>query len=248
MYLLFEHKSSYDAMVHLQILNYMQQTWRRDVGSKKGSKVKLCPILPILFYHGPNRSIDPGFHSLLSAAINKANQRHQPDFDLIVYNLSQLSDARIGGSMDVQAALLSLKHARDNLSHLLAQLNRLANQGDVLLIHNPRFRQIELYILSAAGLTNRELQEKIQAEVTNPVLQEAFMSTAQLLIQEGLEQGLEKGVQKGLEQGLQKGRLEEALLVAKRLKAMGMSLEQIAGIVDLPLDELTALLTANPDD
>ena len=78
------------------------------------------------------------------------------------------------------------------------------------------------------------------------------MSTAQLLIQEGLKQGLEKGVQKGLEQGLEqgleKGRLEEALLVAKRLKAMGMSLEQIAGIVDLPLDELTALLAANPDD
>ena len=124
--------------------------------------------------------------------------------------------------------MLSLKHARDNLSHLLAQLNRLANQGEVLLVHNPRFRQIELYILSAAGLTSRELQEKIQAEVTNPVLQEAFMSTAQLLIQEG--------------------RQEEALLVAERLQAMGMSLEQIAGIVDLPLDELTALLTANPDE
>ena len=85
----------------------------------------------------------------------------------------------------------------------MTQLNRLANEGGVLLVHNPRFRQIELYILSAAGLTKRELQEKMEAEVSNPVLQEEFMSTAQLLIQEG--------------------RLEEALLVAKRLKELGMS-------------------------
>ncbi|SIR05412.1 conserved hypothetical protein (putative transposase or invertase), partial [Alkalispirochaeta americana] len=69
-----------------------------------------------------------------------------------------------------------------------------------------------------------------QSEVTDQVLQEDIMSTAQLLKMEGHQEGL------------QEGRQEEALLVARRLLATGMTLEEIAPIVDFPLAELQALL------
>ena len=95
-----------------------------------------------------------------------------------------------------------MKYARRDFSLLLRELNRLAQSGGVLLIRNPRFKLIELYLLHAAGLTQDELKRRIEAEVTDPVLQEDFMSTAQMLKMEGR----------------QEGRQEEALYVARRLR------------------------------
>ncbi|SIQ11441.1 conserved hypothetical protein (putative transposase or invertase) [Alkalispirochaeta americana] len=106
----------------------------------------------------------------------------------------------------------------------------------------PRFRQVLLYLLYAAGLTREELREKIQSEVTDQVLREDIMSTAQLLKMEGHQEGLQEGMQAGIQEGLRKGRQKEALLVARRLLAIGMTLEEIAPIVDFPLAELQALL------
>ncbi|WP_146049539.1 hypothetical protein [Alkalispirochaeta sphaeroplastigenens] len=60
------------------------------------------------------------------------------------------------------------------------------------------------------------------------------MSTAQLLKMEGHQEVLQKG--------LHTGKQEEAVLVTRRLLAKGMTLEEIAPIVDFPLSELRELL------
>jgi len=46
--LLFEHKSFPASYVHLQLLGYMLKIWKKQLKQK----VKMTPIIPIIFYHG----------------------------------------------------------------------------------------------------------------------------------------------------------------------------------------------------
>lgn len=55
---------------------------------------------------------------------------------------------------------------------------------------------------------------------------------------EGYEEGMDKGLAKGMDMGLAKGRSERAKEIAKQLKAMGLTTEQIAQATGLTLDEI----------
>lgn len=56
--------------------------------------------------------------------------------------------------------------------------------------------------------------------------------------EEGMDMGLAKGMDMGLAKGLAKGRSERAKEIAKQLKAMGLTTEQIAQATGLTLDEI----------
>lgn len=56
--------------------------------------------------------------------------------------------------------------------------------------------------------------------------------------EEGMDKGLAKGMDMGLAKGLAKGRSERAKEIAKLLKAMGLTTEQIAQATGLTLDEI----------
>ena len=56
--------------------------------------------------------------------------------------------------------------------------------------------------------------------------------------EEGMDMGLAKGMDMGLAKGLAKGRAERAKEIAKQLKAMGLTTEQIAQATGLTLDEI----------
>ena len=55
---------------------------------------------------------------------------------------------------------------------------------------------------------------------------------------EGYEEGMDMGLAKGMDMGLAKGRSERAKEIAKQLKAMGLTTEQIAQATGLTLDEI----------
>ena len=56
--------------------------------------------------------------------------------------------------------------------------------------------------------------------------------------EEGMDKGLAKGMDMGLAKGLANGRSERAKEIAKQLKAMGLTTEQIAQATGLTLDEI----------
>ena len=65
---------------------------------------------------------------------------------------------------------------------------------------------------------------------------------------QGLEQGREQGLEKGLEQGREQGR-EQGLekgkeIIARNLLGMGMSIEEIAQAVELPVEKIRTLAAA----
>lgn len=56
--------------------------------------------------------------------------------------------------------------------------------------------------------------------------------------EEGMDMGLAKGLAKGLAEGLAKGRSERSKEIAKQMRAMGLTAEQIAQATGLNLDEI----------
>lgn len=55
---------------------------------------------------------------------------------------------------------------------------------------------------------------------------------------EGFEEGRREGIEAGRKEGIEAGREERAIEIARQLKAMGMTDEQIAKATGLPLDKL----------
>ncbi|WP_460058366.1 Rpn family recombination-promoting nuclease/putative transposase, partial [Spirochaeta dissipatitropha] len=105
-----------------------------------GTAVPLRPVLPILFYHGPQRELPDRFSTaMLPPDLHPADLENQPDFSVHVFNLATLPDEKIQGSLELQAALFAMKYARRNFNLLLRKLNELAKNGGLLLIHSPRF-------------------------------------------------------------------------------------------------------------
>jgi hypothetical protein len=60
-------------------------------------------------------------------------------------------------------------------------------------------------------------------------------------MKEGMEKGIKEGIEKGIKEGVNKGQHQKALEIAKALKASGMTIEQIAQLTSLTLDELNKL-------
>ena len=60
-------------------------------------------------------------------------------------------------------------------------------------------------------------------------------------LEEGRAKGLEEGRAEGLEEGRAEGRAEGTLAVARKMKAKGKSLEEIAELTDLPVEDIMEL-------
>ena len=240
-YILYEHKSWRDERALLQLLRYKQQIWQSyAVASEKlcaKSDVKpaalpLSPILPILFYHGVKGRMPERFSELFPPGVPPALLPRQVEFHAVMYNLSTTPKDQITAARDatLQAALLSLKYAREDFDLLLDELCRLARTGGKLFLHSPRYGLIKLYILKAVPLTNDEVRQKIKLKVTDPVMQEDIMlSAAAMFKQEGLEEGRQEGLEKGRQE------------TVERMLAKNLDRQLIAEITQLPLKEIERL-------
>ena len=149
-----------------------------------------------------------------------------------MYNLSTTPKDQITAARDatLQAALLSLKYAREDFDLLLDELCRLARTGGKLFLHSPRYGLIKLYILKAVPLTNDEVRQKIKSKVTDPVMQEDIMLSAAAMFK-----------QEGLEEGLEKGRKETVCETAERMLKENIDKSVVARVTRLSMEEIERL-------
>ncbi len=66
--------------------------------------------------------------------------------------------------------------------------------------------------------------------------------------EQGLEEGLEEGLQQGLQQGYVKGINEKELAVIFRAWKKGMPVEEIADLVDVPVEKVKAVIEELMED
>ena len=194
-YALLEHKSEPERLTVLQLLAYLVRIWEKLI--RDG--LPLCPIFPLVVYHGESRWTVARHMSEL-IPVPPALAAYQVQFGFPLLDLSQLSDDDIPGEHLLQSALGLLKYSRssqlpDKLQWILELLG--SSLGD---------QPVEVWI-HAIGVYVMAVNKQIGSEELSKIVQSVFPtqiepgSLADRLLTEGEARGMEKGMEKGILSG-----------------------------------------------
>ncbi len=202
LYFLFEHKSSPDPWIGLQLLRYQVRIWEQH--RKQHPKEKLLPaIIPLVLYHGRQKwKISRNFRSLIVQE-TKDIDPFIPDFKYLLYDLSTLSDKQIKGKVLQRITLLFLKHIFDpdltsKLPEILALLQEVEGKEDILEILEILLRYV---VTATKKFDEHELKEILNQSFIEENIMENFIDK---YIAQGLQKGMQQGIQQGMQQGMYK--------------------------------------------
>ncbi len=135
-----------------------------------------------------------------------------------------------------------MQHVRD--------IEYIKKHFDVFLIHLDNYLKTEegegffqsllVYLLKSKDLKREDLIQVI--EKINQTTLGTGMNVYDYIIEQGVEIGEERGFQKGEAKGFQKGIEKEKIEVILTAYSKGLTLDFIAEIVHLPLEEVKAVI------
>jgi predicted transposase YdaD len=218
-YVLFEHKSAPAPACALQILRYMVLLWEAALG--QGTPYQELPVIvPLVIYHGRRGWNGKTMREMFPDTPPWAD--FVPDYRLLVYDLSHMSEEDIKGDVAARAGMLLLKAmATDKPLPRVAELASLlwcalGPQSAMATIE-----QLFRYVFAVRRDVSRETIEKELSTVTEgeTIMRsfeaDFFPEAYKMGKAEGMEQGLEKGMEKGMEKGQREGEakgIRDALL------------------------------------
>ena len=239
-YTLLEHKSDQEPLTVLQLLAYVVRIWEKLV--RDG--LPLCPIIPLVVYHGESRwTVARRMADLIPAPPALADYQVQFGFPLL--DLSQLSDEQLPGEQLLQSSLGLLKYSRN--SQLPTKLLRILELLRSSLGNQP----IEVWI-HAIGVYVMAVNKQIGSEELSQIVQSVFPtqiepgSLADRLLTQGREEGLEKGIAKGMEKGIEKGLeqgLEQGMEKGMEKGLLGGKIQTLQELLREPISESDELKT-----
>lgn len=191
LYLLFEHKSSPDPWIGLQLLRYLVRIWEQH-RKQYPKKRKLPAIVPLVLYHGRRKwKVSYNFRSLI-AQNDKHLAQYIPDFQYRLYDLSALSDEEIHGEVLERISLLLLKHIfnpdlAEKLPEIIALLQNIESKQNVL-------DMLEILLRYVVKATKRFEEKDICKILNKTSIREDIMQT---FIDKYIEQGKQQGMQQG---------------------------------------------------
>lgn len=126
--------------------------------------------------------------------------------------------------------------------YVLKNLSRLDNQPQSLRdkVFDRLFTQAEIATFTPRELKAYEDSRKAYRDLKN-CLDSAIREGIREGIKEGLEEGLKKGMEEGLKKGLEQGRAEGAIVIAKKMKAMGLDDATIMQATGMSASDLAEL-------
>ena len=197
LYLLYDHKSSPDKWVSIQLLRYIMLIYRKELEQEHPPTI-LPEVFPVVFYHGT----EEWTYSLQCAdSIDALHRAHVPHFEPLLFDLNRIDDKRLLGSVQTVVGLLSLKYIKHRfteelVSYLLKELHRLPRESNFLQ---------EFYMTLIRFKAEEDLQTFLQMarEMNYRDMEEDMKTYGQKLIEEGRVKGLEEGRDKGRVEGLQ---------------------------------------------
>lgn len=244
-YVLFEHKSYKDRLIHLQLLEYMLKIWRlhlKQQKSEKSKKPKRLPIiLPLVIYHGEKAWPYGTRLSDLITGPRDTLATYIPDFAVILSDLTAYSDDEIRGTILSRVVLLLFKHIfdpdpRQKLPEIFSLVGELLKQVSGL-----RYLEIILrYVCSATDKITADELLTIAQQTLDKQGGEMVMTIADQLRKEGYEQAMTIAEQLRQE-SLEKGRVIGEILFAQRmLKLTIYTQEELEGKNQDDLKEILA--------
>jgi hypothetical protein len=184
-------------------------------------------ILPLVLYQGSGAwEVGHEFRDLLDSH-QEALFPYVPNFQFIVYDLSQYSDEQIKGGVVGRVMLLAMKYAlRDELPEklpgILSLLGDLAEKDKGLQVLEVLFR----YLVQATDkLSSQDFERALSTipeggAIMSTLAEQWFHEGKEKGLLEGLMEGEKKGLMEGEKKGLMEGRLQEACEVIMELIEM----------------------------
>jgi predicted transposase/invertase (TIGR01784 family) len=198
-YLLLEHKSHRDPFTLLSLLRYMVRIWEQEHRARPGQR--LPPIVPVVICHDPQgwrgttrflELIDVEDHDPAAARVLR---RFVPDFELVLDDLSKVSEAELRQRALTAVARLVLtcfqRLGRDDdhvalrrLAVLMRDVLDSRSGGDALTA-------VMRYILTVTDVPASELSRLLTS--AGPEIQETIMSTAERIAAAARTEGYQQG-------------------------------------------------------
>lgn len=195
---LFEHKSTQPDFPHVQLSEYRQGIWRRDVadflkkkekGEPRRTSRKLTRVIPIIFYHGKKKwNKKP-----LSAYFDEVDEVFEPffpSFDYYLVDLSKYNDEfilKLKSSFLINS-LLAFKHkgdgeyVRKHFTRIFVNLEEDINEQTKLFL-----RHLSVYIVVTTKLTDKDVNELVEQLPTET--KQEFMTAYDNILEKGREIG-----------------------------------------------------------
>ena len=239
-FILLEHKSSYDPQLFTQLLNY--QTYIHEQTLKESGRPQ--PVIPVLFYHGKTAwkwklSFQEAFFGEFFAKIPVAFRKNMLNYKLKLLDVQDpkvkkvFKDKRFKsrGILSVFGKIWSLKMNETELMKALSLFDRFSDKDDDLILNLMDY-------FKAFGMS-RALWKKVErSAVQKGIFQKGgYMDIKEHFKEEGRLEGIRKGIQKGRQEGIQKGRQEVILNMLKK-KADIAFISQVTGLSEKEIKKL----------
>lgn len=229
--LLLEHKSYLEDFPHFQLNQYLLNYWTAQIKAKR----PLVPVIPIIVYHGERhwnkQPLIKYFGELdisLSAFI--------PSFDYVLIDLSKINDRGLSALKTDYARLTALLLQNSRHQQRLLRIFKQFGQVFDRLSQDPAGRTfIETTFIYVYWTTNLTKDQVVTIFRRISIQTGAVaMTTAERLINEGIEKGIEQGIEQGVE-----------LATVRAIKSMlnlNMDAKTIAASMDIPLVNVNNLI------
>ena len=130
--------------------------------------------------------------------------------------------------------------------YVLKNLSRLDNQPQSLRdkVFDRLFTQAEIATFTPRELKAYEDSRKAYRDLKNCLdagIREGIKEGMEEGLRKGMEEGLKKGLKKGVKKGLEQGRAEGAIVIAKKMKAMGLDDATIMQATGMSASDLAEL-------
>ncbi len=196
---LYEHKSYKEDYPHWQLNQYMINVWQSGV---KQNKEKPLVVIPIVIYHGKGKWDYQPMRSYFDN-LDESLLKFLPEFEYYLVDLNKVPDQQITNFKNKFLSISTLlfkynrykKYVKRIENDLVNLLKLIDNQEN-----NPFSVSVILYIQNTDGLTITEIVSiftKVSVNLNNIV-----MTTAQQLINQGIEVKEIMTIKKGLQLGL----------------------------------------------
>ncbi len=188
LYVLFDHKSTSEPGVILQLLGYMCRIWVRRAEGKAERFRNLPAILPVVVYHGAapwNVSL-----SLRDTITGPAEiKAQQPDFQYTLLDLGPIPDLELSAYPPLRAGLLALKysHREGDTETVLVQAFTDAKDFP------PLFRMLVVYATTVYRAVTGATLRKVIRQVRPEWEEEMLSIAAREWMAEGRAEGEKKG-------------------------------------------------------
>ena len=237
-YFLFEHKSQYDSTTVLQLLSYMIRIWEKRLRDGQ----RLCPIIPLVVYHGEGRWTAARKLADLIAAPD-ALAAYQINFQFPLLDLNHLADEQIEGEAVLRSSLRLLKYSRSSeLTEHLADILTVLGQSLLSVQVQDWITAIGVYVMAV----NKSIDDQQYKQTVASVFPTQFEpgSLADRLLIRGRNEGRAEGRNEGRQEGRDEGRKSALIDTIQMLEdLLGGSVTPADSLTKQSLDGLTATMT-----